>query len=100
MSIQYVITVTPAQDKALRSIAVDVQALIDNYVQQRAAVEIDAIVRREIDRKRAAGEPVNGTDEEIVLAADVPSAAERSAQQDSARALQLQLLNGGGHARG
>jgi hypothetical protein len=57
MSIQYVITVTPAQDKALRSIAVDVQALIDNYVQQRAAVEIDAIVRRELDRKRAAGEP-------------------------------------------
>lgn len=78
----YTITVNEAQNKALTTIAISVEEWIQNFVNVRATQEIDAIVKNEIERKLAVGETISGTKEEIVLAADVETAAEKQARFD------------------
>jgi hypothetical protein len=89
MSKTYTITLSGAQDKALSVIAVDQQEWIENAVFERCRIAIEEIVNAEVQRKLAAGEPITGSKEDIVLAADVETAAERNerlAAEDAARA--------------
>jgi hypothetical protein len=76
----YTITLTDAEDKALHSVAMSAQDWIDNAVHERCRIAIDEIVNAEVQRKLASGEPITGSKEDIVLAADVESAAERQAR--------------------
>lgn len=78
--VTYTITLTEAENKALGYIAVSQQDWIDNAVKARCENAIQEIFQMEIERKIAAGEAISGTKEEIVLAADIQSAAERQAE--------------------
>jgi len=80
MTKQYTITLSDAEDKALSVVAFSQQEWIDNAIHERCRIAIDEIVNAEVQRKLAAGEPITGTKEDIVLAAQIETAAERSAK--------------------
>lgn len=84
----YTITLSDAEDKALKSVAVSAQDWIDNAVHERCRLAIDEIVAAEVQRKLAASEPITGSKDDIVMAAQVESAAERNARLEAERALQ------------
>ena len=77
----YTITLTDAEDKALRVIAVDPQEWIDNAVHERCRIAIDDIYLAEVQRMTA--DPnvtsIPADKEQVVLEAEVLSAAERNA---------------------
>lgn len=83
MSRTYTITLSDAQDKALSVVALDQQEWIENAVFERCRISIEEIVNAEVQRKLAAGESISGTKEDIVLAANIETAAERQARQQS-----------------
>jgi len=84
----YTITLSDAEDKALKSVAVSAQDWIDNAVHERCRLAIEEIVNAEVQRKLAAGEPITGSKEDIVMAAQVESAAEYNARIEAERAAQ------------
>lgn len=86
MSVTYTITLSDAEDKALKSVAVSAQDWIDNAVHERCRIAIDEIVNAEVQRKLAAGEAITGSKEDIVMAAQVESAAERQARFEAEQA--------------
>jgi translation initiation factor 6 (eIF-6) len=77
----YTVSVTDAQKKALEYNMISIQDWIENFVNARAETAIDEIVNTEIQRKLAVGETISGTKEDIVMAADIQSAEERSLSQ-------------------
>lgn len=77
----YTVSISDAQKKALEYNMISIQDWVENFVNARAETAIDEIVNTEIQRKLAAGETISGTKEEIVMAADIQSAEERSASQ-------------------
>jgi hypothetical protein len=78
MSQTYTITLSDAQDKALSTVALDQQEWIENAVFERCRIAIEEIVNAEVQRKLAAGETISGSKDDIVMAADVETAAERN----------------------
>jgi hypothetical protein len=76
----YTITLTDAEDKALGAVAFSKDEWIQNAVHDRCRIAIEEIVATEVQRLLAAGQPITGTKEEIVLAAPIKSAAERQAE--------------------
>jgi hypothetical protein len=74
----YTITLSDAEDKALHNVAISAQEWIDNAVHERCRIAIDEIVNAEVQRKLAAGDPITGSKEDIVLAAQIDTAAERT----------------------
>lgn len=86
---QYTITLTDAEDKALGVVAFSQQDWIDNAVHERCRIAMEEIVNAEVQRKLAAGEPITGTKEDIVIAAQVESAAERQARMEAEMAARM-----------
>jgi hypothetical protein len=82
----YTITLSAAEDKALKSVAVSAQDWIDNAVHERCRVAIEEIVNAEVQRKLAAGQSITGSKDDIVLAANIESAAERNARAEAEQA--------------
>lgn len=80
---QITITLSDAEFKALGVVAVSQQDWIDNAVHERCRIAIDEIVNAEVQRKLAAGEPITGSKEDIVLAANVESAADRQVRLEA-----------------
>lgn len=87
MTKQFTITLSDAEVKALETAAFDAQAWIDNVVHDRCRIAIDEIVNSEVQRKLSAGEPITGSKEDIVLAANVETAAQRQARYEAEAAL-------------
>lgn len=85
----YIITLSEAEDKALHTVAISAQDWIDNAVHERCRLAVDEIVNAEVQRKLAAGEPITGSKDDIVLAAKVESAADRQARLDAEQAARL-----------
>lgn len=83
MSRTYTIILSDAQDKALSVVALDQQEWIENAVFERCRLAIEEIVNSEVQRKLAAGETISGSKEEIVLAANIETAAEVQARQQT-----------------
>ena len=79
----YTITLTDAEDKALSVVAVSQQEWINNTVKNRCRQAKEEIVASEIKRIRDSGGTVSGTDDEIVMAATVETAAQRQARLQS-----------------
>ena len=75
----YTITLSAAEDKALGSVALSQDGWIQNAVHERCRIAIEEIVAAEVQRLLAAGQPITGSKEDIVLAAQIKSAAERHA---------------------
>jgi hypothetical protein len=73
----YTITLSDAEDKALHVVAGSAQDWLDNAVHERCRISIEEIVASEVQRKLAAGESISGSKDDIVMAADIESAADR-----------------------
>ena len=80
MSVQYTITLSDAEDKALGYVAASQQDWIDNAVHERCRIAIEEIVAAEVQRKLAANETISGSKDDIVMAAPIKSAAEKNAE--------------------
>lgn len=79
----YTITLTQAEQKALAHVAVSPQEWISNAVHERCRIAIEEIVAAEVQRKLAAGESITGTKDDIVMAAQIESAAERQSRLEA-----------------
>ena len=79
----YTITLSNAEDKALHVVALSAQDWINNAVHERCRIAIEEIVNAEVQRLLAAGQAITGTKDDIVMAADIKSAAERQAEHDA-----------------
>lgn len=73
---QYTITLTPAQDKALRWKVADPQKHIEDMVYTRCKEAISEIVKKEVERITAKGGTISGTKFDIVKNAPIKSAKE------------------------
>ena len=80
---QYTITLTPAEHKALAHVALSPQDWINNAVHERCRIAIEEIVAAEVQRKLVAGEAITGTKDDIVMAAPIESAAERQVRMEA-----------------
>ena len=80
----YTITLNDAEDKALHSVAVSAQDWINNAIHERCRIAIEEIVNLEVKRKLSVGQSITGSKEDIVMAADIKSAAERQIQMEVA----------------
>jgi hypothetical protein len=89
MSKTYTITLTDAEDKALAFVAASQEEWITNVVKERCRIAIDEIVNAEVQRKFAAGEPISGTKEDVVLDADIETVAERNTRVEAEEAAKL-----------
>jgi len=76
----YTITLSDAEDKALHVVALDAQDWIDNAVHERCRLAIEEIVAAEVKRLLDDGQPITGSRDDIVMAAQIKSAAERNAE--------------------
>ncbi len=74
----YTITLSDAEDKAIHVVALDAQEWIDNAVHERCRIAMEDIVAKEVERKLFIREPITGSKDDIVLAAPIQSAVERS----------------------
>ena len=83
MSVNYTITLSDAQNKALSVVAASQQEWIENAVYERCRIAIEEIVNAEVQRKLAAGESITGSKDDIVMAANVETAAERNARLEA-----------------
>lgn len=91
MSKTITVTVSDAEFKALEVVAISAQDWVDNVVHNRCEMAIEEIVAAEVQRKIAAGETISGSKEDIVMAANIESAAQRQARfeaEQAARAAQ------------
>jgi hypothetical protein len=79
----YTITLSDAEDKALHTVAVSAQEWIDNAVHERCRIAIDEIFIAEAQRISDTGGELSGTKDDIVLAANVESAADRKARMNA-----------------
>jgi hypothetical protein len=81
----YTVTLTDAEDKALRHVALDPQDWIDNAVHNRCRQAIDEIYTAEVERMTNDPEitsiPADKT--QVVLDADIMSVADRQAQAEN-----------------
>lgn len=82
----YTITLTDAEDKAIHAVAFSAQDWINNVVHERCRIAMDEIVNTEIQRKLAANEPITGSKDDIVLAANIKSAAQLQAEHEASLA--------------
>lgn len=73
----YTITLTEVQNKALAHIAYDPQEWIENAVFNQCRIAISEIVEMEVNRIIGDDSELVGTKEDIVMAANIKSAAER-----------------------
>lgn len=85
MSKTYTIILSDAEDKALSVVAESQQDWIENAVRDRCRIAIDEIVNKEVQRKLAAGESITGSKDDIVLAANIETVAERNARLEAER---------------
>ena len=79
----YTITLTDAEDKALGFVAASQQDWIDNAIHERCRIAIEEIVAAEVQRKLANNETITGSKDDIVMAANIKSAAERQAELEA-----------------
>lgn len=83
MTKQYTITLSDAEDKALSIVALDQNDWIQHVVHDRCRIAIEEIVQSEVQRLLSEGKPITGSKEEIVIAAEIETAAARHAKIES-----------------
>lgn len=77
---KYTIILSDAEDKALGVVSFSQNDWIQNAVKERCRLSIEEIVMAEVQRKLAAGESITGSKDDIVMAANIESTAERQAR--------------------
>jgi hypothetical protein len=81
----YTVTLTDAEDKAMRAFVVDPQEWIDNAAHARSQIAVDEIYNAEVARMTADPDitSIPADKEAVVLAADVQSAADQKAAMEA-----------------
>lgn len=74
----YTITLSDAEDKALGIVAFSQNDWIQNAVKERCRIAMEEIVNAEVQRLLGEGKSITGSKDDIVMAAPIKSAAERS----------------------
>lgn len=77
MSKIYTITLSDAEDKALSVVTLDQNEWIQNVIHERCRVAMEEIISVEVQKKLSSGQSITGTKDDIVLEADIETAAER-----------------------
>lgn len=77
MSTTYTVELTDVEKKALEWVAISADFWIQTAVHERCRIAIEEMVQEDIKAKLAAGLPISGTKEEMVMASTLPSAQER-----------------------
>jgi hypothetical protein len=77
MSNIYTVELTDVEKKALEWVAITADYWIQAAVHERCRIAIDEMAQEDIKVKLAAGAPISGTKEEMVMASTLPSAQER-----------------------
>lgn len=95
---QYTIMLTDAEDKALAHIALSQEEWISNVVRERCRVAIDEIVASEVKRLLDAGQPITGSRDDIVMAAQIETAAQARARVEAEVAALQQKNNAAAQA--
>ena len=90
----YTITLSDAEDKALGVVAFSQDDWIQNAVKERCRLAMEEIVATEVQRKLAAGGSITGSKDDIVIAANVESAAERQVRMEAEMAAQMAEAGG------
>lgn len=94
----YTITLTDAEDKALKSVAVSVQDWIDNAVHERCRVAIDEIVAVTVQKCLETGIQIPSSKEAMVDLAFAQgwakTAAQRQAEAEAEAAARAALQQG------
>jgi len=86
----YTITLSDAENKALGFVAVSQDDWIQNAVHNRCRIAMEEIIAAEVQRLLAAGQPITGTKDDIVIDAPIKSAAERQAEFEAEQAAKQQ----------
>ena len=79
----FTITLSDAEHKALASVALSPEDWINNVVRERCRIAMDEIVAAEVQRKLVAGEPISGTKDDIVMAAQIESTAAQQQRMET-----------------
>ena len=82
------IELSSAELKALEYVSISANEWIQNAVHERCRIAIEEIVANEVNRLLEAGLPIPSSKDEIVLQADIESAAQR--QEDLIASLNQQ----------
>jgi hypothetical protein len=77
----YTVELSDSEQKAMEYVALDVNEWIQNAVHERARVAKIEMTTEHINTTLAAGGSVTGTQDEIVMLADLPSAKARTEAQ-------------------
>ena len=77
MSHEFTVVLSDAEKKALEYVSLSADEWIQNAIHERCRLAIEEIVSIEVSQKLAAGEPITGNKEEIVMASTLPSAEAR-----------------------
>jgi hypothetical protein len=85
MATTYTVSISDAEKRALEYIALSVQDWIDNAVDNRARIAIDEIYNAEVARMTADPDitSIPADKDQVVLDADIKSAATRAAEESS-----------------
>lgn len=73
----YTVTLTDAEEKALNASIVSPAEWVEGVVKMQCKNAMDEIVSSEIEKKLALGETISGSKEDIVMAANIETAAEK-----------------------
>ncbi len=85
----YTIEYTETENKAMEYAAASVDDWIQNAAHERCRIAMEEIIAAEVQRLLGEGKPITGSKDDIVMAADIETAAERNeriAAEDAARA--------------
>ena len=93
----YKITLTDTEDKALGHVAASQQGWIDNVVHNRCRIAIDEIVKVAVDKFLAAGESMPGDKDQIVAIAFERGWVESAAQRDEEMSSKLKSYRVNNH---
>jgi hypothetical protein len=73
---EYKVTLTAVEDKALSHVTYDPQDWIQSAISERCRLAIEEIAEKEFERITSQGGEISGTKEDIVLAAQIKSGKE------------------------
>ena len=82
MTRKITVELTEVEYKAMSIIANDPQEWLAIFTKNRAKKAIDEIAAQIVEEKLTNGEPIFGTKEDLVLAANIPTAKEVNEQND------------------
>jgi len=74
---KFTVELSDAEKKALEYVSVTANDWIQHAVHERCRLAMEEMVQEEVKQKLAAGEPIIGTKEQIVMASSLPSALQR-----------------------